>query len=112
MSCTGSGETVTQSAVLTAYGTPPSVVEPANEVAYQAAFYIAPPNQITGLQTSLIVPPLPPVPAYSNASLFLWPGLDPATNSVNFLPINDGVLQPVLSWGPSCAPNPGGRYAT
>ncbi|MGB6874517.1 MAG: hypothetical protein WBD87_00650, partial [Candidatus Acidiferrales bacterium] len=57
-----------------------------------------------GLQTTLTVPPLPPVPTAPGAALFLWPGLDPATSSTNFLPINNGVLQPVLSWGPSCAP--------
>jgi hypothetical protein len=32
--------------------------------------------------------------------------LGPATNSADFNPINDGVLQPVLSWGNSCAPTP------
>ena len=102
LSCAGSGGI--GSAVLTAYGTTPSVMEPPNEVGYQAAFYVAPPNQIVGLQTSLTVPPLPPVPVQSGAALFLWPGLGPGTNSANFNPINDGVLQPVLSWGPSCAP--------
>jgi hypothetical protein len=55
-------------------------------------------NQIVRLQTSMIVPaePLP------SGTLFLWPGLQP--NGANFLPIDNGVLQPVLTWGPSCAP--------
>jgi uncharacterized protein (TIGR03437 family) len=104
LTCTGSGDTSSQSVVLTAYGPTPSVVEPANETGHQASFYVAPPNQIAGLQTSLTVPPFPPIPSAAGAALFLWPGLDPATISVNFLPINNGVLQPVLSWGPSCAP--------
>jgi uncharacterized protein (TIGR03437 family) len=103
LNCAGS-TTTTQSVVLTAYGPTPSIVEPASLLGYQAAFYVAPPNQIIGLQTNLTVPPFPPVPTFADASLFLWPGLDPATNSANFLPINNGVLQPVLSWGPSCAP--------
>ncbi len=106
LTCTGASGTVTNSATLTAYGPTPSVSEPAGELGYQADFYVAPPNQFVGLQTTLTVPPLPPVPTAPGAALFLWPGMDPATNSANFLPINNGVLQPVLSWGPSCAPTP------
>jgi hypothetical protein len=94
------------STVLTTYGTTPQITEPANELGYQADFYIAPPNQLVGLQTTLTVPPAPPVPTTNGAAIFLWPGVGPATGSVNFNPINDGVLQPVLSWGPSCAPTP------
>ncbi|MFL5303591.1 MAG: hypothetical protein ACJ8F1_00185 [Polyangia bacterium] len=55
-------------------------------------------NQITRLQTTLAVPPEPP----ASGTLFLWPGLQP--NGANFDPINNGVLQPVLTWGSSCAP--------
>ena len=104
LSCTGSGGTSSQSAVLTAYGPTPTIVEPANLLGFQASFYVAPPNQPVGLQTTLTVPAFPPLPSAAGAALFLWPGLGPGTNSVKFLPINDGVLQPVLSWGPSCAP--------
>jgi len=50
------------------------------------------------LQTTLVVPPQPP----ASGTLFLWPGLQP--NGANFEPIDNGVLQPVLTWGPSCAP--------
>jgi hypothetical protein len=57
-------------------------------------------NSITGLKTTMTVPAEPP----ANGTLFLWPGLDPRTNGTNFMPINNGVLQPVLTWGPSCAP--------
>jgi hypothetical protein len=106
LTCTGAAGAVTNSAVLTAYGPTPPVSEPAGELGYQADFFVAPPNQFIGLQTTLVVPPLPPVPTSPGAALFLWPGMDPATNSANFLPINNGVLQPVLSWGPSCAPTP------
>lgn len=58
------------------------------------------PNQITELTTHLVVPPNPP-PA---GTLFLWPGIQSTPRSANFLPINNGVLQPVLAWGTSCAP--------
>jgi hypothetical protein len=57
-------------------------------------------NQIIDFKTKLTVP-LPP----SNAgTLFLWPGLDPIAGGSHFLPINNGVLQPVLTWGLACAP--------
>jgi len=55
-------------------------------------------NQIIRLQTTMTVPAEPP----ASGTLFLWPGLQP--NGANFNPINNGVLQPVLTWGPSCAP--------
>jgi hypothetical protein len=55
-------------------------------------------NQIVRLQTKMVVPPEPP----PSGTLFLWPGIDP--DGANFDPINNGVLQPVLTWGPSCAP--------
>jgi hypothetical protein len=55
-------------------------------------------NEIVRLHTTLVVPPEPP----PSGTLFLWPGLDP--NGANFNPINNGVLQPVLTWGSSCAP--------
>jgi hypothetical protein len=56
------------------------------------------PHQIVRLQTRMVVPPPPP----ASGTLFLWPGLQP--DGVNFQPIDNGVLQPVLTWGPSCAP--------
>lgn len=57
------------------------------------------PNQMVRLQTRLTVPAKPP----ANGTVFLWPGLQPLDGK-NFLPIGNGVLQPVLTWGPSCAP--------
>jgi len=55
-------------------------------------------NEMVRLQTTMIVPAKPP----PSGTLFLWPGLQP--NGKNFEPIDNGVLQPVLTWGPSCAP--------
>lgn len=56
------------------------------------------PHQIVKLQTTMVVPPKPP----PSGTLFLWPGLQPF--GANFEPIDNGVLQPVLTWGPACAP--------
>ncbi|HEX2660291.1 MAG TPA: hypothetical protein VHU40_18545 [Polyangia bacterium] len=56
------------------------------------------PAKIIRLQTSMIVPAEPP----ASGTLFLWPGIQP--NGANFNPIDNGVLQPVLTWGPTCAP--------
>lgn len=108
LTCTGAGRMSSQSAVLTSYGPPQTINYGASQASYhqgyQASFYVAPPNQVVRLQTSLTVPPFPPISTTPGAALFLWPGIDPATTSANFLPIDNGVLQPVLSWGPSCAP--------
>jgi len=61
-------------------------------------------NRIVRLQTTLEVPARP----NGNSTLFMWPGLEPLQGvSMNFDPIGRGVLQPVLTWGSSCAP--GGR---
>jgi hypothetical protein len=64
------------------------------------SFATAPPNQIVSLHTKLIVPPLPA----AAGTLFLWPGLQPTPDGAHYMPIDNGVLQSVLSWGPSCAP--------
>jgi hypothetical protein len=61
-------------------------------------------NRFVRLQTTLEVPPRPK----GNSTLFMWPGLEPLQGvSMNYEPIGRGVLQPVLTWGTSCAP--GGR---
>jgi hypothetical protein len=63
-------------------------------------YNLSAPNKITRFQTIL---PVPKVPS-ARSTLFIWPGLqhsggaDPAR-------IGNGVLQPVLTWGPSCNPN-------
>lgn len=57
-------------------------------------------NRIVGLETTLTVPVTPP----QYGTLFLWPGLQPLESGVHYDPIGNGVLQPVLAWGGSCAP--------
>ncbi len=57
-------------------------------------------SQITSLTTHLKVPSKPK----AQGTLFLWPGLQPKADQAHYLPIDNGVLQPVLTWGPSCAP--------
>ncbi|MCH8620444.1 hypothetical protein [Undibacterium sp. TS12] len=64
-------------------------------------------NRVVYLYTSMVVPPHPP----ATGTLFLWPGLQPG--GANYLPIDNGVLQPVLTWGNSCAPgNQPAAYST
>jgi hypothetical protein len=64
-------------------------------------------NEILGLTTTLQVPRRP----QKVGTLFVWPGLQPGGH--NFLPIDNGVLQSVLTWGPSCAPGrQPGLYST
>ncbi len=55
----------------------------------------------TYLQASMIVPNY----ITPQGTLFLWPGFGPGGE--NYSPICNGVLQPVLTYGNSCAPNPG-----
>ena len=52
------------------------------------------------LQTKMTGPAKPP----PTGTVFLWPGVQPLRGGPNFAPINNGVLQPVLTWGSSCAP--------
>ena len=67
---------------------------------YGAVKYLsASSNPIVSLKTTLQVPKTP----MSKQTLFIWPGLqcrgasDPGR-------VGNGILQPVLTWGPSCAP--------
>jgi hypothetical protein len=59
---------------------------------------VPPPNTVSRFVTTLLVPKTPS----SRSTLFIWPGLqhrggeDPGR-------VGNGVLQPVLTWGPSCA---------
>lgn len=69
-------------------------------------FRVRPPNSIVALTTTLTVPDPPP----PSGTLFLWPGLQPVRGGAKYQPIDNGVLQPVLTWGPSCA-NPDDRPA-
>jgi hypothetical protein len=61
---------------------------------------VSPDNQIIALRTILTVPASP---APNSGTLFLSPGLQPGGQS--YEPIDNGVLEPVLTWGASCAPN-------
>lgn len=67
-------------------------------------YIVQAPNKVKRFQTILPVPKLPS----ARSTLFIWPGLqhsggaDPAR-------IGNGVLQPVLTWGPSCNPKAPGK---
>jgi hypothetical protein len=63
-------------------------------------FTVTSSNQILSLRTTLEVPVKP----NGNSTLFIWPGLEPIQGSPHYSPIGTGVLQPVLTWGGSCAP--------
>jgi hypothetical protein len=64
-------------------------------------------NEVVSFRTSVRAPPRPS----PSGTLFLWPGLQPW--GANFQPIGNGVLQPVLTFGPSCAPHaPTDPYAS
>lgn len=75
---------------------PPTTVISGNG---DVAFWSLHPNEVLELTTTLTVPPEPE----RFGTLFLWPGLQPGSEGGHFLPIDNGVLQPVLTWGPSCA---------
>ncbi|CAF1210031.1 unnamed protein product [Rotaria sp. Silwood1] len=64
----------------------------------EVLFSVEKTNQVVYVETTMIVPPK----QASKGTLFLWPGLQPG--GANFDPIDNGVLQPVLTWGTSCAP--------
>jgi hypothetical protein len=72
-----------------------------NATEYLSGYYVLvdSPNEITAVETTLRVPAEPP----ATGTLFEWPGLDP-DDGPTYDPIENGVLQPVLTWGPSCAP--------
>ncbi|CAM4267459.1 hypothetical protein NONI108955_17900 [Nocardia ninae] len=57
-------------------------------------------NEFVRMQTRFTVPPKPA----RVGTMFLWPGLEPREGGRNYYPIGLGVLQPVLTWGPACAP--------
>ncbi len=60
-------------------------------------------THVTSLTTTMTVPAKP---TSENGTLFLWPGLEPLTQSISTL----GVLQPVLTWGGTCAPGAPNNY--
>jgi hypothetical protein len=58
-------------------------------------------SPIVEFDTTMLVPETPP----ASGTLFLWPGLQPLRGGANYATLDNGVLQPVLTWGPTCAPN-------
>jgi len=61
---------------------------------------VQPPNEYTRLRTTMVVGAKPA----KSGTVFVWPGFQPLRAGMNFTPIGNGVLQPVLGWGPACAP--------
>ena len=61
-------------------------------------------THITSFTTTLTVPAKP---TSQSGTLFLWPGLEPLTQSLSS---DVGVLQPVLTWGGTCAPGAPNNY--
>ncbi|MEU6970106.1 hypothetical protein AB0A71_20665 [Kitasatospora aureofaciens] len=80
----------------------PSSVKSAARPGSPVEFTLPASNQIVKVQTSFTVPSEQP----HVGTTFLWPGLQPL-GGANFNPIGEGVLQPVLTWGSSCAPAAG-----
>lgn len=70
---------------------------------------VASTTQLVGLWTTMIVPAKP---AATSGTLYVWPGIQPYSYSQNFNPIGDGILQPVLSIGGTCAPGAPNDYAS
>jgi hypothetical protein len=61
-------------------------------------YTIAPPTKIVNFKTTLVVPKTPT----QRQTLFIWPGLQHMGGSDPGR-VGNGVLQPVLTWGPSCS---------
>lgn len=66
------------------------------------------PNVFNRLRTTLSVPAQPA----PSGQIFIWSGLQPTPNGMNFQPIGNGALLPVLTWGPSCAPDAPAGYSS
>ena len=58
------------------------------------------PNEIVSFKTTLVVPKAPT----ARQTLFIWPGLQSRDRAADPGRVGNGVIQPVLTWGPSCAP--------
>jgi hypothetical protein len=58
------------------------------------------PNEVLSFKTTLQVPK----PPTQRQTLFIWPGLQSRDGAADPNRVGNGVLQPVLTWGPSCAP--------
>lgn len=71
------------------------------ENAKKSAYFLVS-EKIVRLQTTMIVPAKPNL----SGTMFVWPGLQSVPWAENWAPIFNGVLQPVLTWGSTCAPAP------
>jgi hypothetical protein len=58
------------------------------------------PNAVLSFKTTLQVPK----PPMQRQTLFIWPGLQSRDGAADPNRVGNGVLQPVLTWGPSCNP--------
>lgn len=58
------------------------------------------PNQVLSFKSTLVVPETPT----ARQTLFIWPGLQSRDGASDPGRVGNGVLQPVLTWGSSCAP--------
>ncbi|KAJ3250386.1 hypothetical protein HDU77_006720 [Chytriomyces hyalinus] len=58
-------------------------------------------NSFSAFKATMVVPQQPVKPG----SYFIWLGLESTSSSANYKPVGNGVLQPVLTFGHSCAPN-------
>jgi hypothetical protein len=68
---------------------------------YAAVKYHGDPSiPILSFKTTMLVPKTPS----SRQTLFIWPGLQCKEGASDPAGIGNGVLQPVLTWGSSCAP--------
>jgi hypothetical protein len=66
------------------------------------------PNAVLSFKTTLQVPK----PPTQRQTLFVWPGLQSRDGAADPNRVGNGVLQPVLTWGPSCNPKlPADPYA-
>jgi hypothetical protein len=85
------------------YPTPPPTPQTYNEGEYGYVWIGAHSkrNRIIKLNTELLVPTLP---NQQQGTIFIWPGLEPNTGKPGKVGL--GVLQPVLTFGPSCVSQP------
>lgn len=68
---------------------------------YAGVKYLArTPNEIVSFKTTLVVPKTPT----TKQTLFIWPGLQSRDGAADPGRVGNGVIQPVLTWGGSCAP--------
>lgn len=68
-------------------------------------YAVTPPNRIVNFKTTMVVPKTPA----QRSTLFIWPGLQ-HSGGADPGRIRNGVLQPVLTWGPSCSRTASNNY--